>query len=82
MSKVISVTLGPHLDDLIDRLINTGRYETASDVIKDALTLFEQQLRTGNALQRAIEEGYASGISTPFDWNELFDQTINEATPR
>jgi len=30
-------------------------------------------------LNDAIEEGYSSGISDAFDWDELFEQTAAEA---
>lgn len=79
MAKATSIILGDHFDQLIAEHVQTGRYGTASEVVRDALRLFEQQQIAIQRLNDAIEEGYASGISEPFDWDDLFAEAVAEA---
>jgi len=59
--------------------VQTGRYGTSSEVVRDALRMFEQQQTAVKRLNDAIEEGYASGVSAPFDWDELFEEAASQA---
>jgi len=79
MAKATSIILGEHFDKLIAQQVQTGRYGTVSEVVRDALRLFEQQQTAIQRLNDAIEEGYASGISEPFDWDDLFAEAAAEA---
>ncbi len=79
MAKATSIILGDHFDQLIAQQVQTGRYGTASEVVRYALRLFEQQQTAIKRLNDAIEEGYASGISKPFDWDDLFEEAVAEA---
>ena len=71
MCKATSIILGDHFDNLILQQVKTGRYGTASEVVRDALRLFEQQQLALQHLNEAIEEGYASGFIDEVDWNAL-----------
>lgn len=66
----ISITLTPYFKDLVEAKVQSGRYSDASDVLREALRLFEQHEREREArlrdLQAAIDEGLASGESQPF----------------
>ena len=42
MSRATSFILGEYFDQLIEAEITSGRYKTASEVVRDALRLFEQ----------------------------------------
>ena len=79
MGKTTSFVLGEHFERLINQQVGTGRYASASDVMRDALRVFEQQQTAIKRLNDAVEEGYASGISDTFDWDELFEKTAAEA---
>jgi len=71
MAKATSIILGDHFDELITQQVQTGRYGTASEVVRDALRLFEQQQTAIKRLNDAIEEGYASGFVDEIDWDAL-----------
>lgn len=71
MGRATSIILGEHFDELIAQQVQTGRYGTASEVVRDALRLFEQQQTAIKRLNDAIEEGYASGFIDEIDWNAL-----------
>lgn len=71
MAKATSIILGDHFDRLIAQQVQSGRYGTASEVVRDALRLFEQQQEAVQRLNEAIEEGYASGFIDEIDWDAL-----------
>jgi len=79
MGKTTSFVLGEHFERLINQQVGRGRYASASEGVRDALRVFEEQQTAIKRLNDAIEEGYASGISDAFDWDELFEQTAAEA---
>jgi antitoxin ParD1/3/4 len=65
--KTTSVALGPHFEEFIQASILTGRYNNASEVVRSALRLLEEQEQKIVALRSAIEEGMASGFVEDFD---------------
>ena len=79
MGKTTSFVLGEHFERLINQQVGSGRYASASEVVRDALRVFEEQQTAIKRLNDAIEEGYSSGNSDAFDWDELFEQTAAEA---
>jgi len=79
MGKATSIILGQHFDQLIAQQVQIGRYGTASEVVRDALRLFEERQTAIQRLNDAIEEGYASGTSPAFDWDEVFAEAVAEA---
>ena len=79
MGKTTSFVLGEHFERLINQQVGSGRYASASEVVRDALRVFEEQQTAIKRLNDAVEEGYASGISDAFVWDELFEQTAAEA---
>jgi antitoxin ParD1/3/4 len=66
-----SYTIGDHFESFVSRLTKSGRYASASEVLRDGLRLLEQreQERAAklDALRRDIEEGLESGASEPLD---------------
>lgn len=80
MSKATSMILGEHFEQMIAQHIQAGRYSTASEVIRDALRLFEERQTAIKRLNDAIEEGYASGFVDEVNWGALegrADQAAN-----
>jgi len=64
MPRTTSITLGENLDQFINRMIESGRYGSTSEVVRSALRLLEEhELRTGK-LREALEEGLLSGESS------------------
>jgi len=66
-----SYAIGPHFENLIKQKIESGRYSSASEVIRDALRLFEEheELRATQIrnLRQQIHEGKESGPGIPAD---------------
>lgn len=70
-----SYTLGDHFEEFIKKLVQTGRYASASEVLRDSLRLLEAQERLQEAklaaLRVEIREGLTSGSSEPLDIAEI-----------
>lgn len=67
MSRNTSVALGQHFANFIDAQVQTGRYSTASDVVRAALRLLEEHEAKVKALQDALNAGRQSGEPRAFD---------------
>lgn len=63
MAKNTSITLGEHFDGFITSQIKTGRYGSASEVIRAGLRLLEKTETKTEALRRLLDEGEQSGIA-------------------
>lgn len=67
MSKNTSVTLGEHFEQIIEKSIESGRYSSASEVIREGLRLVEEREQKIKILEDAIEAGEKSGYVKNFD---------------
>lgn len=68
VSRNTSVSLGDHFAGFIEKQIASGRYGTASDVVRAALRLLEEQETKLAALQAALIEGERSGPPEAVDF--------------
>jgi antitoxin ParD1/3/4 len=67
MAKNTSVTLGDHFEDIIEKSIQSGRYSSASEVIRAGLRLVDEREQKIALLREAIEAGEKSGYVKNFD---------------
>lgn len=67
MGKNTSISLGDHFEDFIQKKIATGRYSSASEVVRSALRLLESEDNKLEILRQALEEGEKSGMVENFD---------------
>ena len=71
MTKNTSITLGDHLEGFITRQVDSGRYSTASEVVRASLRLLEEHEQRVEALRQALIEGEASGDAGALDFAEI-----------
>lgn len=73
MAKNTSITLGSHFEDFIEHQVRSGRYGSASEVIRAGLRLLEEREAKVELLRKALIEGEESGMA---DYS--LDQLIGE----
>ena len=71
----MNISLTPHLEEIVKSKVDSGLYNSASEVMRDALRLLEErdQLRElrFEELRREIQKGIDSGEATPLDMEEI-----------
>jgi antitoxin ParD1/3/4 len=71
----ISVSLTPELIDLIKAKVDSGRYTSTSEVVREALRLLEradqQEIERIKGLRHAWKEGIESGNAGELDFAKL-----------
>ena len=68
--KNTSVTLGEHFDRFISDQLALGRYQSASEILREGLRLLEEREAKLAALRAALEAGEVSGFGS-FSFEEL-----------
>jgi antitoxin ParD1/3/4 len=63
MAKNTSMTLGEHFDSFIAHKIDEGRFSSASEVVRAALRMFEDNEQKIMTLRNLLEEGERSGTA-------------------
>ena len=63
MAKNTSVSLGKHFDSFIANQIKSGRYGSASEVVRAGLRILEDTESRMNRLRRMLDEGEQSGLA-------------------
>ena len=63
MSKNTSMTLGEHFDGFIAHKIDEGRFSSASEVVRAALRMFEDNEQKIMTLRNLLKDGERSGTA-------------------
>jgi antitoxin ParD1/3/4 len=71
MAKNTSITLGDHFETFIDTQVRSGRYGSASEVIRASLRLLEEREGRVGALRQALIDGEESGDAGAYDIKEI-----------
>jgi antitoxin ParD1/3/4 len=70
-----SYTLGAHFEAFVQAQLTSGRYNNASEVLRDALRMMEDRERKLAALDAAIARGLADGAAgRVHDLDDVFDE--------
>ena len=68
MAQNTSISLDDHFADFLTREVSSGRYRSASEVVRAGLRLLEDQETHMAALRAALVAGEESGAPEPFDF--------------
>jgi len=66
-----SLTLGSYWEDFIKSQINSGRYGSASELVRDSLRLLEERETKLDLLRKALIEGEESGSAGALDFEDI-----------
>jgi antitoxin ParD1/3/4 len=81
MARTQTVTLGDHWNDFVASLVESGRYASVSEVLRESLRLLEEQEAASKleALRQALIEGEESGPAGPLDMDAINRRARQEA---
>ncbi len=69
------VSLTPELENLVKKQVKSGRYHSSSEVVREALRLWEEQEQLRELrmkqLRKDIEAGLHSGPAKPLDFEDI-----------
>jgi antitoxin ParD1/3/4 len=78
MTMATSYSIGKHFEGFIEKLIESGRYSTASEIIRHGLRIIEEREQRREAklewLRKEIQKGLDSGPSREFEPKALAEE--------
>lgn len=81
MARTQTITLGEHWNEFVASLIESGRYGSVSEVMRDSLRLLEEREAASRleTLRQALIEGENSGPAAPLDMEAIKRRARQEA---
>ncbi|MFM7654485.1 MAG: type II toxin-antitoxin system ParD family antitoxin [Paracoccaceae bacterium] len=76
MTKNTSIALSDHFAEFLNEQVASGRYGSASEVVRAGLRLLEEREAALADLRAEIAKGEVSGVAEGFDVDEWFDKVI------
>jgi antitoxin ParD1/3/4 len=67
MGRNTSILLGEHFEEFINNEVSSGRYSSASEVVRTALRLLESEEFKKKQLNKALATGETAGFEKNFD---------------
>ena len=67
MAKNTSILLGEHFEKFINKKVSSGKYGSASEVVRTALRMLESEEEKKTALIKALIRGEKSGRTEDFN---------------
>ena len=80
MAKNTSITLGSHFDEFVSKQVKTGRFGSASEVIRAGLRMLEDSESKLETLRGLLNEGEQSGIAD-YSYDEFIAELDGEPKP-
>ena len=74
MAKNTSILLGEYFENFISLQIKSGKYSSASEVIRTALRVFELEESKKSILIKELKKGEKSGFSENFNPNSFLNK--------
>lgn len=70
MSRNTSILLGEYFESYVREKVQTGKFNSVSEVIRTALRLFEQEENKVKSITEALEKGEKSPLIQDFNPDE------------
>lgn len=80
MPKTTSIALGDHFTRFLADQVATGRYGSASEVVRAGLRLLEEREAALEDLRAELRKGEESGVIENFDIDAFFDEMLAKQT--
>ena len=77
MAKNTSILLGDYFDNFINQQIKSGKFSSASEVVRSALRMFEHEETKKTEFIKALKKGEKSGFSANFN-RETFKNNLHQ----
>ena len=71
MAKNTSILLGDYFNNFINRQVKSGKFSSASEVVRTALRLLEYEELKKDELIKELKKGEKSGFIEDFDRNSF-----------
>ena len=71
MAKNTSILLGDYFDTFINQQVQSGKFSSASEVVRAALRMFEYEETKKTELINELKKGEKSGFVKDFNRNKL-----------
>lgn len=82
MAKNTSILLGDYFDNFISQQIQSGKYSSASEVVRAALRMFEHEESKKVELIKALEKGENSGFVEDFSRKQFLKNLHQQHLPK
>jgi len=82
MAKNTSILLGDYFDNFINKQIKSGKFSSASEVVRTALRMFEYEESKKEELITALKKGEKSGFTKDFDRKKFLNSLHQKHTKR
>lgn len=73
MAKNTSILLGDYFDSFINRQVESGKFSSASEVVRAALRMFEHEETKKTELIKELKKGEKSGFVKNFNRETFLD---------
>lgn len=73
MPKNTSISLGEHFDTFVAEQLNSGRYSSASEVVRAGLRLLEDAETRLGTLRKMLQDGENSGVAD-YDYDSFIEE--------
>lgn len=80
MAKNTSILLGDYFDNFINQQVQSGKFSSASEVIRAALRMFEHEETKKSELIKELKKGERSGFVKNFN-RDVFLKTLHQKHP-
>ncbi len=67
MAKNMSISLGDYFNNFINKQVKSGKYSSASEVVRAALRMLEYEESKKNELIKELKKGEKSGFIKDFN---------------